>query len=83
MLKPNTLFDLIPGEKMRITSLNLENVMKRRLLDLGFIPGFIVEMVQKSPLGEPYAYRVSDTVIALRKEECLNIIGEKVNEDGK
>ncbi|ATP39554.1 ferrous iron transport protein A [Solibacillus sp. R5-41] len=73
-----TLLDLSPGEKMNITSLELENVMRRRLLDLGFVPGFIVEMIQYSPLGDPLAFRVSGTIIALRKEECVKILGERV-----
>lgn len=43
--------------------------MRGRLLDLGFVPGAIVEVIRKSPLGDPVAYRVSSTSIALRKEQ--------------
>ena len=43
--------------------------MKRRLLDLGFIPGATIKVLQRSPLGDPVAYQVSNTTIALRKEE--------------
>ena len=50
--------------------------MRRRLLDLGFVPGAIVEVVRKSPLGDPIAFRVSQTTVALRKEESMKIKGE-------
>lgn len=69
---------LVNGEKgnvIRITSLNLDGVMRRRLLDLGFVAGALVEVVRKSPLGDPIAYRVSQTTIALRKEESSQIEG--------
>jgi ferrous iron transport protein A len=69
---------LVDGEKgnlIKITSLNLDGVMRRRLLDLGFVAGAIVEVIRKSPLGDPIAYRVSQTTIALRKEESSRIEG--------
>lgn len=73
-----TLNELAPGEKMTISSLHIDDTMRRRLLDLGFVPGFTIEMISKSPLGDPVAYRVSGTTIALRKEEGQSIFGERV-----
>lgn len=78
MGKPNSI-KLVQGEKgnlIKITSLNLDGVMRRRLLDLGFVTGALVEVVRKSPLGDPIAFRVSQTTIALRKEESSKIEGE-------
>ncbi len=78
MDKPN-IIKLVNGEKgnlIKITTLNLEGVMRRRLLDLGFVAGAQVEVVRKSPLGDPIAFRVSQTTIALRKEESSRIEGE-------
>lgn len=79
------IMKLVHGEKgnlIRITSLNLEGVMRRRLLDLGFVVGATVEVIRKSPLGDPIAFRVSQTTIALRKEESSQIEGELIS-DGK
>jgi ferrous iron transport protein A len=76
---------LLNGEKgdlIQITSLNLDGVMRRRLLDLGFVAGAIVEVIRKSPLGDPIAFRVSQTTIALRKEESSQIEGMLIT-DGK
>ena len=44
-------------------------VQLRRLLDLGFVPGTIVEAELPSPSGDPIAYRVRGSLIALRKEQ--------------
>ncbi|WP_374121079.1 MULTISPECIES: FeoA family protein [Bacillaceae] len=76
---------LVQGEKgnlIKITSLNLDGVMRRRLLDLGFVNGALVEVVRKSPLGDPIAFRVSQTTIALRKEESSKIEGELISDAG-
>ncbi|KSU62742.1 iron transporter FeoA [[Bacillus] enclensis] len=72
------LCQLQEGMSVQIISMDLTGVMRRRLLDLGFVPGNVVTVVNKSPLGDPIAFRVSGTVIALRKEESSNIYGEMV-----
>jgi Fe2+ transport system protein FeoA len=40
------------------------------LLDLGFVPGTLVELDMVSPAGDPKAYRVRGSVIALRREQA-------------
>jgi ferrous iron transport protein A len=77
------IIKLVNGEKgnfIRITSLDLDGVMRRRLLDLGFVAGAIVEVIRKSPLGDPIAFRVSQTTIALRKEESSKIEGVLISD---
>lgn len=66
------------GDLIRITKISLDGVMRRRLLDLGFVSGATVEVIKKSPLGDPIAFRVSQTTIALRKEESSRIEGELI-----
>ncbi|GHH99052.1 FeoA family protein [Neobacillus kokaensis] len=81
MVQPK-IIKLVDGEKgniIKITDLQLDGVMRRRLLDLGFIKGAQVEVVRKSPLGDPIAFRVSQTTIALRKEESSKIEGELIS----
>ncbi len=48
------------------------------MLDLGFVPGSVVEVLKASPLGDPISYRVAGTVIALRKEESQLLFGEVI-----
>jgi len=41
-----------------------------RLRDLGITEGEEVRCVMKSPLGEPHAYMIKGSVIALRQEDA-------------
>jgi DtxR family Mn-dependent transcriptional regulator len=43
---------------------------RRRLLDLGFVPGTPVEVDMVSPAGDPIAYRERGSVVALRREQA-------------
>lgn len=47
--------------------------MKRRLLDLGFYKGTPIKKVLTSPKGDPMAYRVRGTTIALRNNDAQYI----------
>lgn len=73
------LSELRKGEKAMIVKLNLNGLTRRRLFDLGFIPGTVIQVVFESPLGDPVAYLVRDTLIALRKEESEKIEVELIN----
>lgn len=61
-----------------IKSLNLDGLTHRRMLDLGLIHNTIIKSLLKSPCGNPIAYEVRGTVIALRSEDASNIIVEKI-----
>lgn len=73
------LSELRKGEKAMIVSVNLNGLTRRRLYDLGFIPGTLVQVVFESPLGDPVAYLIRNTLIALRKDESEKIEVELVN----
>ena len=49
---------------------------RRRLLDLGFTPGARVEVERTGPFGDPRAYRVRGTLIALRREQADHVLIE-------
>ncbi|WP_290772353.1 FeoA family protein [Anaerofustis sp.] len=46
---------------------------RRRFLDLGIVKGTKVTPVLISPLGDPRAYEIRGTVIAIRKEDADKI----------
>ena len=46
------------------------------MLDLGMIPGTYLKPIFKAPFGEPTAFEVRGSVIALRKEEANCILIE-------
>lgn len=68
-----SLSELLPGSKAIITDLCAEGGMRRRLQDLGFVEGSEVDCINISPLGDPTAYRISSTIIALRHEDADKI----------
>jgi Fe2+ transport system protein FeoA len=39
-------------------------------LDLGFVPGSLVEATLASPAGDPVAYQVRGALVALRREQA-------------
>ena len=80
MNKTHNLSDLKIGQKAKVTSVNINGNMRRRLLDIGITVGTETECVFKSPFGEPTAFLVRGAIIALRKEECENIIITLMNE---
>jgi len=68
------------GERGKVLGLTpaCRGAERRRLLDLGFVAGTPVEVEMVSPAGDPTAYRVRGTVIALRREQAgLIRIGTK------
>jgi DtxR family Mn-dependent transcriptional regulator len=65
------LSDLEIGQRAAILSIlpACRGAQRRRLLDLGLLPGTIVEAELRSPGGEPTAYRVRGALIALRRDQ--------------
>ena len=68
------------GERARILELQFKGAHRRRLLDLGLLPGTEVIAVMKSPLGSPIAYAIRGSLIALRREDTSKIIVKRENE---
>lgn len=66
------LSSLRPGERARVLGLSpaCRTPERRRLFDLGFVPGTTVEVDMVSPIGDPVAYRVRGSVVALRREQA-------------
>lgn len=67
------LSQMKPKESAIILKVNTKGSMRRRLLDIGFMEGTKVDCVMKSPFGDPTAYFIKGTLIALRKEEASQI----------
>ena len=74
MIQIDSLANLQVGERARVASLRSRGSMRRRLQDIGLIEGTEVECVQKSPAGDPVAYRIRGALIALRSEDSSNIL---------
>lgn len=67
------LSSLVPGECAIVENISDESQIKNRLFDLGIVPGTKILCVMKSPLGDPVAYFVRGTLIALRNIDSSRI----------
>jgi DtxR family Mn-dependent transcriptional regulator len=72
LLEEQFLSGLETGQRGRVLGLSpaCRGPERRRLLDLGFVPGTEVLAEMSSPGGDPIAYRVRGTLIALRREQA-------------
>lgn len=62
------------GESVEVFEINAENSLKRRFNDFGLIEGNQIICVGKSPLGDPKAFEIDGTVIAIRNSDAEKII---------
>ena len=69
-MNTTTLNNLPLCHRAYMSSVNSEGAMRRRLLDFGFAPGNAVTSVLKSPLGDPTAYEIMGSMVALRADSA-------------
>ncbi|CAM2904722.1 FeoA family protein [Hathewaya histolytica] len=61
------------GKKAKIIKVSSTGLSKQRLLDLGMVENTIIHVLRKSAWGDPTAFLIRNTCIALRCEESSNI----------
>jgi len=69
------LDSLQPGQSGVVTGISSlsRGVERRRLFDLGIIPGTTIDVEMVNPGGDPTAYRIRGSVIALRSNQARQI----------
>jgi len=77
-----TLADTETGESARVIGIaaHCQGPKRRRLLDLGVVPGTEIVAEFESAGGDPTAYRIRGALIALRKEQASWIEVEPLGE---
>ncbi|MBM7867350.1 ferrous iron transport protein A [Heliobacterium gestii] len=74
MGNPFPLSKVPVGRKVRVTDLKLEGFQRRRMLDIGLVPGTEVKVIRRSPIGDPTAYLVRGAIIGLRRDEASKVL---------
>jgi DtxR family Mn-dependent transcriptional regulator len=71
-----TLASLRPGARAVVTGISraCRGQQRRRLMDLGIVPGTTITAELSSVTGNPMAYQVRGTLVALRKEQAEHIV---------
>ena len=71
------LSELKVGQTVSIISIDtIEPVMRKKLLNLGFLPRASIQLLRIAPLGDPIAVRCANSSIALRKNIAKQILVE-------
>jgi DtxR family Mn-dependent transcriptional regulator len=67
-----TLAVLRPGQRGQVVAISprCRGVERRRMMDLGILPGTVIAAELISPSGDPTAYRIRGAMIALRREQA-------------
>ncbi|MBW2039280.1 MAG: ferrous iron transport protein A [Deltaproteobacteria bacterium] len=72
-----TLKEFKPGQKGKVLRLKGKGEVKRRLLDMGIVPGTEIQVEKVAPLGDPVDVLVKGYHLSLRKEEAELVLIER------
>ncbi len=62
------------GESGTVVSVGGDRELRRRLLEMGFCNGAIVQVVRKAPLGDPIEFRLRGYLLSLRSEQARHVM---------
>lgn len=69
-----TLKDLRPGEKGKVVEVKGKGNLRKRLLDMGMVPGTELQLEKVAPLGDPVDILIKGYHLSLRKDEAKDIL---------
>ncbi len=61
------------GAIAKVLSVNGDNPITKRLMEMGVVPGVSVRVVKSAPFGDPLEIRVRGYHLAMRKTEANQI----------
>ena len=71
------LSSLRTGDKCVLESFT-DEAMKQKLLEMGCLPGEVITIDRRAPLGCPMAIIVSGATICIRIDEARNVLVKRV-----
>ena len=73
------LSELKTGEKASIVKVNGHGGFRKRIVEMGFVKGKVVESVLNAPLNDPIKYKVMGYEVSLRHSEAvlIEVLSEK------
>lgn len=71
------LSEIAPGIAVKIKHVESNEILLK-LMEMGFIPGEIVSIVQVAPLGDPISVTVAGYNLSLRLNEAENVLVEEI-----
>ena len=68
------LCDVAKGRKVTVVRVTGEPVLKRRVLDMGLVPGTVVSVERKAPLNDPISILFRGYELSLRLSEAETVV---------
>ncbi|WP_055436269.1 FeoA family protein [Lacinutrix algicola] len=75
----HTIAHLKRGEKGIITDVS-SVLIPLKLLEMGCLPGNLVELVQVAPFSDPLYLNINGSHLAIRKETAIHILIDRIDE---
>ncbi len=73
-----SLNQIKPGEKCRITMIELNGADSQRLLDMGFLRGTQLEVIRNAPFADPLEVAIRGSHVSLRHNEAKLLVVERL-----
>ena len=75
-----TLKDLEPGMRGAVRRINGSGTVKRRLMDMGVVPGAEIKVIKTAPLGDPLEVEIKGYHLSIRKEEAEVVLMKEISQ---
>lgn len=75
-----TLNMLEIGKRARVIQVKGSGSSRKRLLDMGMVPGTVLSVTKKAPLGDPVDFKLKGYNLSLRKQEAEMVIVEALED---
>ncbi|HSN78143.1 MAG TPA: FeoA family protein [Anaerolineae bacterium] len=69
---------LLPMQRGAVQAVQGSAVLRKRLLDMGLVPGAEISVVRVAPLGDPVEYMVKGYRLSLRRSEAAHVLVERL-----
>ena len=73
MSHPKNLAELGVGDAAMIEHVGGERAFRRRIMELGLVPGTRVELVGVAPLGDPLEFLVRGSSLSIRRADAAEV----------
>lgn len=70
----SALDDLLPGQTAHLAQIGGERSFRRRLMELGFLPGTPIRLVRRVDVGDLVEFEIRGAHISLRRGEANELL---------
>jgi len=69
-----TLAELQPGQQGKVLKIAIAGPARKRIAEMGMLPGTIAQVIRVAPLGDPIDVKVRGYHLSLRKSEAAGVL---------